>query len=222
MSTDLKSLKQMERKICILHYACSTIKETPVKISSIALIEYHNNKSHIFSQVEHDEKDLLEQFYNFMTNHPDYALVGWNLKNIIFGVEVINRRYKQVMGMDAPTLSNKVYDLDEIFQNTHGHSYVSHGTLGKMHNLFVLNDINVEQFLYGGTEAELFEQRAMRKIELSNVCKADGIKNVVKLSFKNKLKIGNKKNSIIRFINSTSFKLIAFGAQIAAFFGIGS
>ena len=222
MSTDLKSLKQMERKICILHYACSTIEKTPVKISSIALIEYHNNKSHIFSQVELDEKDLLGQFYNFMINHPDYVLVGWNLKNITFGVEVINRRYKQVMGMDAPTLSNKVYDLDEVFKNTYGHPYVSHGTLGKMHNLFILNNINVEQFLFGEAEAELFEQEGMRKIELSNVCKADGIKNIIKLSFRHKLNRGCKKHKIVRVLDSVHFRALAAFGHIMKIFGLGS
>ena len=222
MSTDLKALKQMERKICILHYACSNFQKTPVEISSIALIEYNDKKAHVFSRVDFSEMDMLVKFYDFISDHPNYVFVGCNLKDITYGVEVIDRRYKQIMGEDAPCEYGKVFDIDGIFQNAHGHSYISHGEFGKMHSLFVLNDINANHFINGKMEAELFERGDLRKIELSNVCKADGIKNVIKLSFENKLKIGNKKNIVIRFLGSAHFKILTLGSQIMGFCGIGS
>lgn len=198
----------MERKICILHYACSNFQKTPVEISSIALVEYKDKKSHVFSRIEFSEKDMLVNFYDFLMEHPDYVLVGWNLKDITYGVEVIDRRYQQIMGEGAPIKCGKVFDIDGIFQNAHGHTYVSHGELGKMHSLFVLNEINVSHFINGKMEAELFERDDLRKIELSNVCKADGIKNVIKLSFDNKLKTENKGNVIAKIANSVHFKIL--------------
>jgi DNA polymerase elongation subunit (family B) len=210
---------KVKDKICILHYACSDFSKIPIKISVITLLEFKTKKFYTFSILESNEKEMLEEFYEYIRTHNDNVFVGWNLKNDTYGLQVIERRYKQVTGSEVPIRLEHVFDLDSIFQKKYGSCYVSHGIFGKMYSLFALNGVNLEYFIEGKREAELFDKEEIRKIEMSNICKVQGINNVLELSFANKLKIENGlKYKVQYFIdNSLSIKIIMI---VAALLGV--
>lgn len=185
------NVSKFKDKICILHYACSDFSKIPIKISVITLLEFKTKKFYTFSILKSSEEEMLKEFYLYIRDHTDNVFVGWNLKNDTYGLQVIERRYKQVIGSEVPIRLEHVFDLDSIFQEKYGSEYVSHGTFGKMYSLFSLNSVNLEYFIEGKREAELFDKEEIRKIEMSNICKVQGINNVLELFFANKLKIEN-------------------------------
>ncbi|MGA9188301.1 MAG: 3'-5' exonuclease [Methanosarcina sp.] len=96
------SKHEVKDKMCIIHYACSDFSKIPIKISVITLLEFKTQKFYTFSILESNEKEMLEEFYEYIRNHTDNIFVGWNLKNDTYGLQVIERRYKQVIGSEVP------------------------------------------------------------------------------------------------------------------------
>lgn len=202
MSNELDKLKSVKNNICLLHYACSDFSINPIEISTITILEYTLKKAHTFSIIDSNEKEMLVKFFEYINKHPEWVFVGWNLKNITYGVQVIERRYKQLLNEEPPFKINSVFDLDSIIQDKYDTS-VSHGIYGKMHKLFEMNSINLTYFLDGKTEAELYVKGEIRKVEMSNVSKVQGMKKIMDLLFENNLKVEfNKINKIYHFIKT--------------------
>ena len=130
---------------------------------------------------------MLSEFFEHINNNPDEIYVGWNLKNISYGTQVLERRYKELLGKEPPIIKN-VFDLDGIIEEKYGKKYVEHDPQGKLYNLLRLNDISCKDFLSGKDEAEFYEKKDFRKIEMSNSRKVMGIKKILELLFYNKLK----------------------------------
>lgn len=187
MSTNLETLRRIKNKICILHYSSSSLKEHPVKISAITLAEFNSNKSITYSIESKPEEELLSDFFGYVQSHPDKVYVGWNLKDISYGTQVLERRYRDLNRKEPPAIKN-VFDLDGIIEEKYGKKYVDHEPQGKLYNLLILNNISCISFLPGKVEAELYEKNEFRKVEMSNSCKVMGIKKILELLFDNKLK----------------------------------
>ena len=187
MTSNLEILKRMKTQICILHYSSSNMKEHPVKISSITLSKYDEDAPVTFSITSKTEEEMLSEFFKYIENIPDKIYVGWNLKSIIYGTQVLERRYMELLGEKPPIIKN-VFDLDGIIEKKYGKKYISHKPYGKLYNLLSQNKVSLIDFLPGKTEAELYEKNKFRKIEMSNSCKVMGIKKILELMFDNNLK----------------------------------
>lgn len=200
MASNLEIIERMKDNICILHYSSSNMSEYPVMISSITLLKYNQNTPVTLSIASKSEEEMLSEFFEHIENNPDKIYVGWNLKNITYGTQVLERRYRELLGVEPPTINN-VFDLDGILEKKYGKKYVSHEPNGKLHNLLKLNDISDKGFLSGKTEAAFYKKKEFRKIEMSNSCKVMGINDILKLMFDNKL------NTNATIIWKTSYKI---------------
>lgn len=187
MASSLELIKRRKNNIYILHYSSSNISEHPVKISSITLSKYNQDTPVTFSIASKSENEMLSEFFEHIKNNPDKIYVGWNLKNITYGTQVLERRYRELLGKEPPIINN-VFDLDGIIEKKYGRKYVGHEPQGKLYNLLELNNISCLDFLSGKTEADLYEKKDFRKIEMSNSRKVMGINIILKLMFDNKLK----------------------------------
>ena len=222
MTSNLEILKRMKTQIYILHYSSSNIKEHPVKISSITLSKYDEDAPVTFSITSKTEEEMLSEFFKYIENIPDKIYVGWNLKSIIYGTQVLERRYMELLGEKPPIIKN-VFDLDGIIEKKYGKKYISHKPYGKLYNLLSQNKVSLIDFLPGKTEAELYEKNKFRKIEMSNSCKVMGIKKILELMFDNNLKTNA---SIIwkisyKIDNSPFLKVLGyFFAVIGFIFGV--
>ena len=208
MSNKLDDLESIKNKICLLHYACSDFSIDPIKISTITIFEYTLKKAHTFSIIDSTEKEMLVKFFEYIKNYPEWVFVGWNLKSITYGVQVIERRYKQLLNEEIPFEIKPVFDLDSIIQEKYGTS-VSHGMYGKMQKLFEMNSINLTYFLDGKTEAELYDKNEIRKVEMSNDSKVQGMKKILDLLFEDNLKVeveSGKINKIYHKIELDRFR----------------
>ncbi len=163
------------------------MKKHPVKISAITLSEYNKDESTTYSIASKTENEILSDFFGYVQSHPDKIYVGWNLKDISYGTQVLERRYQELVGKEPPEIKN-VFDLDGIIEERYGKKYIDDEPHGKLYNLLNLNNISCMSFLQGKVEAELYDKNEFRKIEMSNSCKVMGIKKILELMFDNKLK----------------------------------
>ena len=94
MTSTIEILEQNKNNIYILHYSSSNMRKLPVKISSITLSKYNQDTPVTFSIASKSEKEVLSDFFEHIKNNPDKIYVGWNLKNITYGTQVLERRYR--------------------------------------------------------------------------------------------------------------------------------
>lgn len=219
MSSNLETLKRIKNKICFLHYSSSDMKKHPVKISAITLSEYGHDEAITYSRASKTEEEILSAFFKYIEDNPDKIYVGWNLKNISYGTQVLERRYKELLGKEPPIIKN-VFDLDGIIEERYGKKYIGHEPQGKLYNLLSLNNVSCIYFLQGKTEAELYEKNDFREIEMSNSCKVLGIKKILELIFDNKLKTNASLLWKINYKidNSQFLKFLGFFFAVAGFF----
>ena len=218
MTSNLELLERMKNNIYILHYSSSNMREHPVKISSITLSKYNQNSPVTFSIASKSENEMLYEFFEHIKNNLDKIYVGWNLKDITYGTQVLERRYRELLGEEPPIINN-VFDLDGILEKKYGKKYVGHEPQGKLYNLLELNKISCMDFLSGKTEADLYEKKDFRKIEMSNSRKVMGINLILKLMFDNNLKTNT---SIIwkasyKIDNSPFLKVVGYFFAIMGF-----
>lgn len=221
MNNQLSYLRTNKDRICLIHYACTDVSKLPIKIPCIVILEYGNRTLKIFSEIEKkDEKIVLQSFYEYVSHSPNNIYVGWNFKDITYGLPVIERRYTELFGRKSPEISS-VFDLDDVIERCYGKLYVEHGRFGKMHSLFTLNNISTLNFLSGKNEAELCEKNNVRAVERSTTCKVHGMMGVLDLLLDGRLKITKSpvkwsklRTTIYRAKNSTVFWVITIIATI--------
>ena len=140
----IKKLNDEKSNTLIIHYSCESfydIKDgrTP-RITSIAVRELNSAQTKSFSihkvaeikKVNFDdieenydalEKDMLKEFFEFVKDHSNYNWVHWNMRDINYGFEAIEYRYKVLSGEPVSIDSNKRYDLARILKNRYGDKY---------------------------------------------------------------------------------------------------
>jgi len=221
MSNQLLYLRTNKERICLIHYACTDISKLPIKIPCIAIAEYNSRTVKVFSVVEKkDEKTVLHDFYDYVTHNPNNSYVGWNFKDVTYGLPVIERRYAELFGRKPPEISS-VFDLDDVIEELYGKLYVDHGRFGKMYNLFSLNDISTLNFLSGKKEAVLCEKSDIRAVERSTACKVHGMMGVLDLLIDGRLKTtrtlvkwSKLQKAVHKAKNSTIFWIVTIIATV--------
>lgn len=213
--------------LCIIHYACTDVTKTPVKIPCIVVGDYATRNTQTFSILdENDEKNVLQNFYRYIQDSPNKICIGWNFKDVIYGLPVIARRYRELFATLPDIIIEDIIDLDDTIEEIHGKRYVDHGAKGKMFNLFELNAISTLNFLKGIDEAKYCEQDNIRPVEISTNVKVRGILDVLDLLIEDRLKTTQTINrcsrirqKIFEFKNSTLFWIIIIIAAILTIVG---
>lgn len=147
-----------------IHYGCESwysVKDRPVAISCIAIVDLQTQNQVSFSQTDHKEdheKKLLEQFYKYIRETPDALYIHWNMHSSDFGFAAIDKRYKYLYGMDPPysVPKDKRYDLDSLISIKYGGKYADHP---KLATLGVLNRFNKRYALSGKEEADKYDAK---------------------------------------------------------------
>lgn len=219
-------LQANKDNLCIVHYACTDIRKLPVQIPCIIVADYVTRDIRTFSTIDlGDEKSVLTEFYRYLQDYPSRIVVGWNLKDTIFGLPVIERRYTEVVGGTPLEIKREnVIDLDDTIEEVHGKLYVDHGPKGKMHNLLSLNGISTLTFMHGKDEAKCCGSGDIRSVELSTSCKVRGIMDVLDLFLDGRLRTtrtiarwSKMRQMVHKIMNSTIFWVIVV---VGAFVGL--
>lgn len=199
--------------VLLIHYSCESfydIKEgrTP-RVTSIAVRYLKSAQTKSFSihkvaerikvpidkiheHYDELEKEMLKEFFDFANSHKDYEWVHWNMRDINYGFEAIENRFR-VLGHEPFSIQDdRKVDLARILIDRYGIDYAGHP---RLHKLMLMNNISDKDFLSGDDEAKAFENRDFVKLHQSTLRKVDVIHGIINRAAEDTLKT---KSSIIQ------------------------
>lgn len=193
----------------LIHYSCESfynIKDghTP-RITSIAVRNYDSGQTYSFSihksaeqfKIPMDdidkkynelEKSMLDQYFEFVKNKECIKYIHWNMRDINFGFQAIEHRYRVLGGEPCLIDSEKKLDLARELIALHGIKYIGHKPHGRLHNLLEFNHITMKDILTGQEEAECFDNKDFVRLHQSTLRKVDAIANILERTLNNSLK----------------------------------
>ena len=192
----------------VIHYSCQNLNDynesySP-RITSIAVLHIGSNqmssfsvhtiaeelnidKSNIENSYDEIEKVILERFFKFAESKGEEVYwIHWNMKNINFGFEHLEHRYRILTKSEPFHINEKSrYNLTSMLNYKYGSNYAKHP---KMLSLMELNSQKHRDFLTGEEEVSAFKAGEFVKMHKSTMCKVYFFEMVLRKMQKNELK----------------------------------
>lgn len=206
----LDKLSKSEDNLVIIHYSCESFYDrtdgrTP-RVTSICTRNFASGQTSSFSihkiaelkkisnekiQEHYDslEKEMLKEFFNYMNTHKNYIWVHWNMRDINYGFQALEHRFKILNGKPISLEEDKKFDLSRALVSLYGNAYIGHP---RLQNLMAKNHITAKDFLTGEEEARAFEEKEFVKLHQSTLRKADVLANILGRALDNTLKTNAK------------------------------
>jgi hypothetical protein len=129
-----------------------------VSFSTHTTAEYlHIPPNDVEARYDDIERELLTHFYNFVLDRRQQYWVHWNMRNVTFGFEHLEHRYRVLTGKEPPSIPVEVrINLNDVLKARYGSDYVPDP---KMLSLMELNGGKVQGFLSGKEESEAFKAK---------------------------------------------------------------
>ena len=237
--------------VLVIHYSCESfydIKDgrTP-RVTSIAVRQFASGQTTSFSihksaelkgvtqgdvAVRYDEfeKDMLTEFFAFLKTKPDHTFVHWNMRDINYGFQAIEHRFRVLKGKPILVPDDKKTDLPRELVALFGITYAPHGEFGRLHSLMDMNHITAKDALNGAEEALAFENQEYVKLHQSTLRKVDVISNILDRTLDGSLKTkaswadlhGFHPAAIVEWITEHWFysALVILGSLLGLVFGL--
>lgn len=202
----LKDISDNPAEYLIIHYSCESFFNIPEgntpRITSIAIKSVRNAQTHSFSihkiaelkhispnQINQNynqlEKEMLDEYFQFVAKHENEKWIHINMRNVNYGFEAINHRYRVLDGIPTNINDNLKIDLARLFVDYFGKEYSPHPRFESLYNL---NNITMTSFLNGEQEAEAFVEGNYVALHQSTLRKVDNMHDVISLANENDLK----------------------------------
>ena len=202
----LASLFDGSDPLKVIHYSCESFYDRPdgstPRITSIAVHNHSASQVKSFSihkvaeqrQIPNDqieacyndlEKQMLDEFYEFVRYELASKWVNWNMRDINFGFPAIEHRYKILGGLPTQIPPPNQYNLGNILPRIYGRNYSGHP---RLHSLIRLNEITDTSFLSGQEEADAFDNCEYVKLHQSTLRKVKCIAAIAELAWGGTLK----------------------------------
>lgn len=190
----------------IIHYSCESFFDLPEgntpRITSIAVRYVRNAQTLSFSihkiaelkkilpnQINQHykelEREMLDEYFDFVQKHSQFNWIHINMRNINYGFEAINHRYRVLGGKPTDINDNQKIDLARLFVDIYGKQYSKHP---RFESLYRKNKITMTSFLKGAEEAEAFNKGEYVALHQSTLRKVDNMHNVLSLCVEGDLK----------------------------------
>lgn len=198
-----KSFEDLDKRrdMCIiLHYSCESfydIKDgrTP-RVTSIAARNFATGQTASFSihksaeqhhvplpditkRYDELEKNMLDEYFEFLRSRHGYTFIHWNMRDINYGFQAIEHRYKVLGGHPITIDDSRKFDLARELINLFGPSYAPHGSSGRLHSLMDMNRITARDALTGQQEADAFDAGEYVRLHQSTLRKVDVMSNIL-------------------------------------------
>lgn len=230
----IKEIKKHPEQFFIIHYSCQNLNDDnqtlSPRITSIAILCYQTeqtisfsthtiaeehgiSREEISSNLDVIELNLLKNFFNFIQDRKDKYWIHWNMKNISYGFEHLEHRYK-VLGGNAETIPvEHRINLHSIISKRYGSKYAKDP---KMSSLMELNGGLHRHFLTGKEEVTAFENKEYNKMHTSTLIKINFFHFVIKQIISGKLKTESKRIGvrIDNLLESRTNKIIALCSSL--------
>lgn len=184
----------------VLHYSCESfydIKDgrTP-RVTSVAARNLSTGQTASFSihksaeqqrvppnqisqRYDDLERHMLDEYFDFIKSRHGYSFIHWNMRDINYGFQAIEHRYKVLGGDPFVIDDSRKFDLARELINQFGPAYVPHGSAGRLHSLMELNRITARDALTGQQEADAFDAGEYVKLHQSTLRKVDVMSNIL-------------------------------------------
>jgi hypothetical protein len=193
----ISELKEHPDNVLLIHYSCESFVDRPngrtPRITSIAIKDLRTGQTHSFSihkiaeikriafgeiQSKYDplEEAMLSEYYEFVRAHLDSKWVHWNMRDINYGFEALDHRYRVLGGQPTAIPEERKYDLAKLLIEAYGVGYIGHPRLER---LIDKNDITKLHFLNGKQEADAFDRQDYVLLHLSTLRKVDIFANII-------------------------------------------
>lgn len=202
----IKEIKYYPEKFYLIHYSCQNLYDDneglSPRITSIAVTHFASEQTLSFSthavaeklDIDRDnvaskfnevELELLGEFYKFIKDRKEMYWVHWNMRNLTYGFEHIEHRYKVLCQKDAPIIAvEKRINLNEVLKDRFGSGYVKDP---KMSSLMELNGGIHRHFLKGPEEVEAFKNSEFIRMHNSTLCKIGFFQSLIEKLIKGEL-----------------------------------
>jgi hypothetical protein len=192
----LEDIYEKAENTLVIHYSCESFYDRPngktPRITSIAVRNLASGQTESFSIhkvaeqlniafveiVNHYnelEKDMLDEFFQFVNSHTGYYWAHWNMRDINYGFPAIKHRYRVLGGEPVRIEESKKFDLAGALINIYGAGYIEHPRFQK---IMERNKITNIGFLTGQQEAEAFENREYVRLHQSTLRKVNVIATI--------------------------------------------
>jgi len=193
----LGELDDRRDNVLVIHYSCESFYDRPdgstPRVTSIAVRNLGSGQTESFSihkvaelkaipvakiadHYDMLEKEMLDEFGQFLQHNNNCTWVHWNMRDINYGFLAIEHRHKVLGGTPPQRLpEERKFDLARAFVDIYGVRYIGHPRLEK---IVKLNKITDTSFLVGKDEAAAFENGEFVKLHQSTLRKVDVLANL--------------------------------------------
>lgn len=215
----------------IIHYSSQSLFDAEAeafspRITSIVIRHFQSGQTVSFAthisaeslgvpwadiEVQYDriERDLLTKFYDFARDRREKYWVHWNMRNVVFGFEHLEHRYRTLLKKDPPSIPVEVrINLNDALKSRYGDDYAPDP---RMASLMDLNGGRVQGFLSGKEESEAFANKDFIRMNTSTIAKVGFFSFVISSTIKGKLKTAGKglANFLDKLLESRRARVIA-------------
>ncbi|MCX9899644.1 hypothetical protein [Klebsiella pneumoniae] len=182
--------------------------------------EMHIPRDDVLDRFDEVELELLSQFYKFIRDRRDKFWVHWNMRNLTYGFEHLEHRYRVLGGKDACVIAvERRLNLNDLLADRYGADYAKHP---KMLSLMDQNGGRHRDFLGGKEEVEAFENKEFLRMHTSTLSKVGFFSSTMGKFVSGKLKTASKGYGVrldklfeSRTVKSLGLISIIFGLPVA-------
>jgi hypothetical protein len=222
----LREIGERQDNTLIIHYSCESFYDradgsTP-RITSIAVRNFASGQTESFSIhkiaelthlsttqiVDHYdalEYQMLDEFFQFLAKNERCTWVHWNMRDINYGFQAIEHRYRVLEGEPIRLPEERKFDLARALRNIYGGDYIEHPRLESLTKKNKISDI---AYLSGKDEAIAFEAREFVKLHQSTLRKVNVISSIFERTLQGNLKTNAKWYQIYGFHPQALLELI--------------
>lgn len=227
----IKAIKENPGDFFLIHYSCQNLNDDneglSPRITSIATNHYATGQSisfsthsiaeemrisrdQVFDRLDEIELELLKRFYEFVRNNHHKHWVHWNMRNLTFGFEHLEHRYRVLGGTYANEIRvEQRLNLNDLLTDRYGSDYAKHP---KMLSLMELNGGRHRDFLEGKEEVSAFKNKEFLRMHNSTLSKIGFFSSVMNKMTNGKLKTASRGFGITldRLFESRAAKAVGF------------
>ena len=231
----MSEIRNRPENFYLIHYSCQSLYDDnealSPRVTSIAITHYATEQTLSFSthavaeelrigrdevidRFDEVEKELLRIFYAFVRDRRDRYWVHWNMRNLTFGFEHLEHRYRTLGGLDASVIPvERRLNLNDLLADRFGNKYASHP---KMKSLMELNGGIHRHFLNGEEEVQAFRNNEFIRMHNSTLCKVGFFYHVIRKLLTGRLKTASKGFGVAldRLFESRWAKAVGLAATI--------
>ena len=193
----LCGLDDRRDSVLVVHYSCESFYDRPngatPRVTSIAARNLSSGQTESFSihkvaelkktpmaqiasHYDQLEKEMLDEFGEFLQRNIHCTWVHWNMRDINYGFQAIEHRHKVLGGTPPQRLpEERKFDLARALISIYGVGYAGHP---RLESIVKINRITDKSFLVGKDEAAAFDAGEFVKLHQSTLRKVDIFANL--------------------------------------------